>query len=168
MGHVILGQSSKSFAEATYAMDDLHRIEVRLGGQMVNRSDYQQWVRPGDPGDPEAEGKLLPSGTAEHGGGSGRCEGAGGSRWKIYGGVYCRCSTSNRGQRHVAANFLLPQFDHVGVFGIWGCTWSLGDVQGKVPCSLCYLLILRRLTLAGGNRWSAMKEAWTVQKDGMR
>ena len=27
----VLGQSLQSFTEATYAMDDLHRIEVRLG-----------------------------------------------------------------------------------------------------------------------------------------
>ena len=73
----VLGQSLQSFAEATYAMDDLHRIEVRLG--MAGVSPDSQRV-PGDPGDSEAKGKLLPSGTAEHGGGFGRCEGAGWSR----------------------------------------------------------------------------------------
>ena len=68
------------FAEATYAMDDLHRIEVRGRGWGCPVGPSQ---RPGDPGDSEAKGKL-PSGTAKHGGGFVRCEGAG-SRSRLCG-----------------------------------------------------------------------------------
>ena len=83
-------------------MDDLHRIEVRLGMAGVVQIYVQvetvwpgaagpdsQHVPAGDPGDSEAKGKLLSSGTAEHGGGFGRCEGAGWSRYRqIYGRIY--------------------------------------------------------------------------------
>ena len=47
----------------------------RAGVRMSSGSQRHQ--RPGDPGDSEAKGKLLPSGTAKHGGGFVRCEGAG-------------------------------------------------------------------------------------------
>jgi hypothetical protein len=68
---------------------------------------------------------------------------------------------------HTSCCHILVMLESLDVFSMDAHGHMVLFKARKMPWSFCHL-ILHRLTLAGGNRWSAMKEAWTAKKDGIR